>query len=115
MANLNNDNQQEENQNQNVNNEFIDHNSLYNQEELNYSLKYTKITISFIIILLLKVFFLIYFNISNNSEKYIYQYYLIIYYNQYYRCITRYFINGICHLIIELAVIYRMCFFLNIC
>ena len=31
MANLNNDNRQEENQNQNVNNEFINHNSLYNQ------------------------------------------------------------------------------------
>ena len=31
MANLNNDNRQEEKQNQNVNNEFINHNSLYNQ------------------------------------------------------------------------------------
>lgn len=110
IANLNNNNHQEENQN--ANNEFINHNSLYNQEELNYSLKYTKITISFIILLLLKVFFSIYFNISNSSEKYIFQYYLIIYYNQYYRCITRYFINfGICHLIIELVLLYKMCFY----
>ncbi len=108
----NNDNHQEENQNQFFNNENINESPLYNEEELNYSLKYTKITLSFIIILLIKTFFFIYFYYTHNSEKFFYQQYFIIKSNQYYRCITRFFINyGICHFILELFLAYKMCYY----
>ena len=108
----NNNNHQEENQNQFLNIEVINNNTLYNQEEFNYSLRYTKITLSFIIILFIKLIFIIYFKFFENSENFLYQQDIIIRYNQYYRCITRYFINfGFCHLIIELMISYILCFF----
>ena len=108
----NNNNHQEENQNQFLNIEVINNNTLYNQEEFNYSLRYTKITLSFIIIFVIKLLFIIYFKFFENSDNFLYQQDIIIRYNQYYRCITRYFINfGFCHLIIELIVSYILCFF----
>lgn len=115
VGNMNNNHQQQDeqnNQNQFINDEIGNNNSLYSDEELNYSSKYTKITLSFIIILILKIFFLIYFHYFQNSEKFSFQYYLIIKYNQYYRCITRYFINyGFCHFIFELYITYLMCYY----
>ena len=107
----NNNNHQEENQNQFLNIEVINNNSLYNQEEFNYSLRYTKITLSFIIILFIKLIFIIYFHFFENSDNFLYHQDIIISYNQYYRCITRYFINfGYCHLIIELILAYILFF-----
>ena len=108
------DNHQEENQNQNqiFNNVIIRRNSLYTEEEIIYSSKLTKITISFIILFLIKTFFAIFFHFSQNTEKFYYQQYSIINYNQYYRCITRYFINyGICHFVLEAFITYKMCYY----
>ena len=103
--------QQEDNQdipNQNENDELLNNNNvLYIREELNYSLKYTKITTSFTIIFLLKIIYYIYFHFSKNADKFLFEYYLIINYNQFYRCITRYFISyGFCHLAFELYLTY---------
>ena len=60
--------QQEDNQdipNQNENDELLNNNNaMYIREELNYSLKYTKITTSFAIIFLLKIIYYIYFHFS---------------------------------------------------
>jgi membrane associated rhomboid family serine protease len=106
------DNHQEENQNQFFNNEMVRRNSLYNEEEFIYSSKFTKITLSFLIILLIKIFFAIYFHFFQNTDKFYYQQYSILNYNQYYRCVTRYFISyGICHFLLEIFLTYKMCYF----
>ena len=107
----NNNNNQEENQNQFVDNGAINHNFLYNNEELNYASKYTRLTISFLIIFLIKLFFSIYFYTSHNTDKFLFHYSFIINYNQYYRCITRYFINyGFCHFFLEIIILFIMCY-----
>ena len=112
MNNNNNNNYEEENQNQFLNNEAINNNSLYNNEELNYALRYTKITISFLIIFFIKIFLSLYFYFLQDSDNFLFQKEIIINCNQYYRCITRYFINyGFCHLILELFITYIMCHF----
>ena len=113
MNNENNNDLGEQNGNQLLNNEINNNNnSLYTNEEFIYSLKYTKITLSFIIIITIKILFIIYFHHSKNAEKFMFQYYIIINKNQYYRCITRYFINyGFCHFIIELIVTYFICYY----
>ena len=101
---------QEENQNQFINNQAINNIYLYNNEEFNYIIRYRKITISFLVILVIKTSFLIYIYFFPNYEKFTFQPELIIKYNQYYRCITRYFINfGFCHLLLELFIINVMC------
>ena len=99
--------------NQNENDELLNNNNaLYIREELNYSLKYTKITTSFAIIFLLKIIYYIYFHFSKNEDKFFFEYYLIINYNQFYRCLTRYFISyGFCHLAFELYLTYIMCYY----
>lgn len=112
MNNENNNALIEENENQLLNNEINNTNSLYNNEEFFYSLKYTKITLSFIIIIFLKTLFTIYFHYSQNSENFLFQYYIITVKSQYYRCVTRYFINfGFCHFIIEIIISYIFCYF----
>ena len=67
----NNNNHQEENQNQFLNIEVINNNSLYNHEEFNYSIRYTKITLSFIIILFIKLIFIIYFQFFESSDNFL--------------------------------------------
>ena len=112
MNNENNNALIEENENQLLYNEINNTNSLYNNEEFFYSLKYTKITLSFIIIIFLKTLFTIYFHYSQNSENFLFQYYIITVKSQYYRCVTRYFINfGFCHFIIEIIISYIFCYF----
>ena len=109
--NINNNNHQE-NQNQLLDNEAINNNYFYNNEESNYISKYSKITLSFLIVFLIKIFFSIYFYIHHNKEKFYFHYLFITNSNQYYRCITRYFINyGFCHFILEIIITFMMCYY----
>ena len=109
---MNLENNHEDNQNVLDNNEPINNNSLYNNEELIYSRKYTKVTLSFIIISLLKILFYFYVLYYQNKEKFLFESYSILNYSQYYRCITRYFINyGAMHLLLELYITFYMCFY----
>ena len=108
--NIDNNIHQEDNQNQYRNNQDVNNIYLYNNEEFTYILRYSKITISFLIIFFIKLFFFIYIYFFENYEKFVFQPELIIKYNQYYRFITRYFVNfGFGHLLIELFVINSMC------
>ena len=105
-------NNDQENQNGLNNNEVNNNNTLYNNEEFIYVKKYTKITLSFILIFLLKVFFNIYIIYRQNLDKFQFDYHFIINYNQYYRFITRFFISyGFAHFFLELFIIYRLCFY----
>ena len=109
--NIDNNNDQD-NQNQFLDNEVINNNYLYNNEELNYISRHTKITLSFLIVLLIKIFFCIYFYIHHNTEKFYFHYIFILNYNQYYRCITRYFINfGCCHFTLEIIITFIICYY----
>ena len=107
------DNREQENQNLLNNNEVNNNNnSIYNNEELNYSKKYTKISLSFIIIILLKIFFYIYISYYQNKDKFVFDFHFIINYNQYYRFITCFFISyGIAHFILEAYITYKLCFY----
>ena len=110
----NNNNNHQENQNQLLDNEVINNNYFYNNEESTYISQYTKITFSFLIVLLIKIFFFIYFYIHHNTEKFYFQKSFITNYNQYYRCITRFFINyGICHFILEIIITFKMCYYIE--
>ena len=117
--NINNNNQNPNvandiNNNNNVNNENnnnINNNQVLNENNPNneiYPRKYTSITISFLIILIINLII----EICNNSEainyrKYVFQYAPINEKNQYYRFISSYFIHyGIFHLIVELYCAY---------
>jgi membrane associated rhomboid family serine protease len=105
-------NNEEENQNRLDNNEANNNNTLYNNEEFIYSKKYTNITLSFIIIFLSKLFLNLYILYSQNLDKFQFDFHFIIYYNQYYRFITRFFISyGFAHFLIESFIIYRICFY----
>ena len=105
-------NNEQENQNRLDNNEANNNNTLYNNEEFIYSKKYTKITLSFIIIFLLKLFLNIYILYSQNLDKFQFDFHFIINYNQYYRFITRFFISyGFAHFLLESFIIYRLCFY----
>ena len=107
-------NQEEENQAQLNNNEVNANNNyvLYNNEEILYSKKYTKITLSFILIFLLKLFFYIYIKYQENTDKFSFDIYLTINYNQYYRFISRYFISyGLAHFLLELYFTYKLCYY----
>ena len=105
-------NQEEENQAQLNNNEANNNYTLYNNEEILYSKKYTKITLSFILIFLLKLCFYIYITYKDNIDKFTFDVYLIINHNQYYRFITCYFISyGLAHLFLDLFFIYKLCFY----
>lgn len=102
----------EENRNLLDNNEANNNNTLYNNEEFTYSKKYTKITLSFILIFLLKLFFSIYIIYNENIDKFTFDFHFIINYNQYYRFITRFFIShGYAHFLLELYLIYKFCFY----
>ena len=77
----------------------------------NYSKKYKKITISFIIVFFINLIIEIYsyFKIIN-YRKYVFQFAPIYEKNQYYRFISSYFIHyGIWHIIIELYLTYEVC------
>ena len=103
--------QDEANENRFVNNE-PNNNHIYSNEENIYSKKYTKITLSFIIIFLLKAFFYLYLLYYQNSDKFTFDYHLILNYGQYYRCITRYFITyGFAHFVLEIYITYLLSFY----
>jgi membrane associated rhomboid family serine protease len=105
-------NQRGENGNQFENNEQNNNNSIYSNEEFAYANKYTKITLSFVIIFLLKLFFYIYFLYNQNTDKFTFDYHFILNYDQYYRCITRFFINyGFVHFLLELYITYILSFY----
>ena len=109
---MNLENNHEDNQNGFDDNEPLNNNYLYNNEELIYSKKYTKITLSFILISLIKLFFYFYFLFFQNKENFSFESHFILTYGQYYRCITRFFINyGIMHLILELYLLFYGCFY----
>ena len=87
-------------------------NSIYNNEEFIYTNKYTKITLSFIIIFLIKSFFYIYFLYNQNIDKFTFDYHFILNYGQYYRCVTPYFISyGFAHFLLELYISYILSFY----
>ena len=78
----------------------------------NYSKKYKKITISFIIIFFINLIIEIYSYFKRiNYRKYVFQYAPIYEKNQYYRFISSYFIHyGIWHIIIELYLTFEVCY-----
>ena len=106
----------------NINNNINNGNNVNNENNNNYMnfpyqrnnnniKKYSKITISFLIILIINIYIELYsfFEIIN-SRKYIFQFAPIYDKNQYYRFISNYFIHyGIGHLIIELYITYKIC------
>ena len=118
MDNINNNNQNDENNN-NINNENNINNNNNNQvlfEPQNveiYPKKYTSITISFLIILIINIIIEIYSQYNSlNYRKYVFQYTPIYEKWQYYRFITSYFIHyGIFHLLIELYISYKLFYF----
>ena len=101
--NINNDNLNNANDNNNRNNE--------NQNNINYIKKYTKITISFVIIFIINLTLEIYSYFNKiNARKYVFQFSPIYEKNQYYRFISNYFIHfGFGHKIIELYFTYKIC------
>ena len=108
------------NRNNDINNNLNDINQNNNNNQLNfdipadnnYSKKYKKITISFIIIFFINLIIEIYSNFKRiNYRKYVFQYAPIYEKNQYYRFISSYFIHyGIWHIIIELYLTYEVCY-----
>ena len=103
------------NNNNNINNE--NNNNNINENRLNnnpnieiYPAKYTSITISFIIILVINIILEIYNNYKPiNYRKYVFQYAPIKEKNQYYRFISSYFIHyGFFHLLVELYISYKI-------
>jgi hypothetical protein len=103
---------EEENENRFENNEPNNNNSIYSREEFIYSKKYTKITLSFLIIFILKAIFYIYFLYYQNIDKFTFDYHFIINYEQYYRCVTRYLISyGLAHFVLELYITYVLTFY----
>ena len=94
------------NENNNINNNPIN----INQNRNIYPAKYTSITISFIIILIINVIIEIYNNYNPiNYRKYVFQYAPIKEKKQYYRFISSYFIHyGIFHLLVELYCSYKI-------
>jgi membrane associated rhomboid family serine protease len=102
----------EENGNLLNNNEANNNNTLYNNEEYTYSQKYTKITLSFILMFLLKFLSSLYITYNDNIDKFAFDFHFIINYNQYYRLITRFFIShGFAHFLLELYLLYKFCFY----
>ena len=100
------------NPNNNINN--INNNQINFDEQNNrnhYSIKYAKITFSFLIILIINISIEIYSFFSNiNKRKYVFQFSPIFERNQYYRFISNHFIHyGIWHLIIESYFTYEIC------
>ena len=126
--NINNINNNEQNQNiinddniNNINNYINNNVNNQNNNNINfdipnnnndYSKKYKKITISFIVILFINLIIEIYSNFKRiNYRKYVFQYAPIYEKNQYYRFISSYFIHyGIWHIIIELYLTYEICY-----
>ena len=108
------------NRNNDINNNLNDINQNNNNNQLNfdipadnnYSKKYKKITITFIIIFFINLIIEIYSNFKRiNYRKYVFQYAPIYEKNQYYRFISSYFIHyGIWHIIIELYLTYEVCY-----
>ena len=103
---INNNNNINNENNNNVNNNQVN----YNQNIQIYPKKYTSVTISFLIILIINIII----EINNSYEpinyrKYVFQYAPIKEKNQYYRFITSYFIHyGIFHLLVELYCCYKI-------
>ena len=102
------------NYNENINNDNNINNE-NNQNINNYTRNYSDITISFLIILIINLLIQIYsFFKVLDSRKYVFQYAPIYEKNQYYRLITNYFIHyGFGHLIIELYITYKLCYFME--
>ena len=82
------------------------------QNNNNYAIKYSKITISFLIIFFINISLEIYSYFSYlNYRKFVFQYAPIYEKNQYYRFISSYFIHyGIWHIMVELYITYKICY-----
>lgn len=94
----------------NLQRQNIEQNNLANNNHIDYSKKYTKLTISFLIFLIINLIIEIYSQFDYiNKRKYIFQFGPIYYKKQYYRFISNHFIHfGICHLIVEMYITYRL-------
>ena len=108
----NNRNNNNNNQNNNINN--INNNQVNFNEQINRnqnSIKYTKATFSFLIILFINISIEIYSYFSKiNYRKYVFQFSPIFEKNQYYRFISNHFIHyGIWHLLLESYFTYEIC------
>ena len=108
----NNRNDNNNNQNNNINN--INNNQVNFNEQINRnqnSIKYTKTTFSFLIILFINISIEIYSYFSKiNYRKYVFQFSPIFEKNQYYRFISNHFIHyGIWHLLLESYFTYEIC------
>ena len=109
--NINNNAQNQNDINNNINN-AMNHNQLnFNNANNIHQKKYSRITISFLLILIINLIIEIYSIFSKlNYRKYVFQYSPIHDKNQYYRFISSYFIHyGIWHLMIELFFTYKLC------
>ena len=106
--NNNNNNNNENNQEQNLNRIRNRNNNQINEEEQEvlFLSKYSQLTFSFIIIFLITITFSIIETYEALEKyKYVFEMDSIIYHNQYYRLISRYFVHfGIGHLILELFI-----------
>ena len=111
--NINNNNNENNN---NDNNNNIQNNDLNfdmaNDNNINYTKNYRKITISFIIILFINLIIEIYSYFKRiNYRKYVFQFAPIFEKHQYYRFVSSYFIHyGIWHLMIELFLTFHLCY-----
>jgi membrane associated rhomboid family serine protease len=118
--NINNNNISNDNMNNdNINNENINNNdnmnNINNGNQNNYMKKYTKITISFIIIFFINLLIEIYSHFKSfNSRKYVFQFSPINEKWQYYRFVTSYFIHfGFGHKIVEFYITFKLCYILE--
>ena len=109
---INDENNIDNNVNNNMNNANNNQINFDVLQNLNYANKYKKITISFIIILLINVIIEIYsYFIKTNYRKYVFQYAPIFEKKQYYRFISSYFIHyGIWHILVELYLTFEICY-----
>ena len=115
--NINSNNINNDNNHNNINNNIQENNNNEINLDLpnnnnNYIKNYRKVTISFLIILIINLIieFYSYFK-KLNYRKYVFQFAPIYEKKQYYRFISSYFIHyGIWHLIIELYLIFKICY-----
>ena len=124
INNNNAENNNENNQNPNMANEINNNNNINNENNNNinnnqlnnnqnreiFPAKYSSITISFLIIIIINVIIEVYNSYNPiNYRKYVFQYSPIKEKKQYYRFISSYFIHyGIFHLLVELYISYKM-------
>ena len=98
------------NNNNNIQENIVNNNNI-EEQNYNFLLKYSELTLSFTIIFIINlIIWITSFYSEIEKQKYVFEVVPIINHYQYYRFITRYFIHfGICHLLLELYITYYLC------